>query len=479
MMDSGAPGAPTGGARVLVAPPGGVRARCSGRWLLLVKMAIVGSLYAVLGVYELRVVQRERMFTAHMRSPRDISRVAVPLLDDQPWHRNAVPLEGASHAQHLAWRPHDQELDNQRFIGPVGAREVVARQRLRDNGVNQKNDALKMTALINDDASARGQPWNPVSQKARGDADSDVDSSAAQRQQQQQQQRSPTDPPEFAYDPRSVHRHLIVADVDGYVVPNVVHFVRFYQPHVTFVEMLAIRAALLNVRPDVLYVHCNKAPSGRYWDMIKDAPAVKVKYMPRPKKVFGRALAHVHHSSDVARLSVLRQHGGIYVDNDMLVLRPLDDYRRYEFTVGWRHGESMGNQLLIANKRSMFLRLYMRSYAEYNASRWYYNGGDLPTEKILNRYPWLVHAVPEKFGVTNLCYRIFHGPLDWRAFDALHLLYNHRYYLTPDDPIPEHDENSIRSLDTPFGEMARQILYGFPDALPQADGVNATSKAAS
>lgn len=280
-----------------------------------------------------------------------------------------------------------------------------------------------------------------------------------------------TEKQEYIYNPAYLNLPPLTPDAQGYLVPNIVHFVRFWQPHLTFVEMLAIKAALVNITPDVLYIHSNKGPLGVYWDMIKNATAIRVKYMPRPKKVYGRRISNVHHSSDVARLLVLMKHGGIYIDNDMFVLKPLDKYRKYEFTVGWKQGESMGNQLLISNKNARFLHLYFTSYAEYNGSKWYYNGGELPTYKILRRFPWLVHRVRESFGVTNLCYKIFNGPFNWRAFDAVHLLYNHRYYLTPDDPIEQHDEDSIKTLQTPFGEMARKILYGH-EAVVTPDGAS-------
>ena len=42
------------------------------------------------------------------------------------------------------------------------------------------------------------------------------------------------------------------------------------------------------------------------------------------------------------RLLVLRKYGGIYLDNDILVINNFDKYRKYEFVLGWPDGEWIG-----------------------------------------------------------------------------------------------------------------------------------------
>jgi len=37
--------------------------------------------------------------------------------------------------------------------------------------------------------------------------------------------------------------------------------------------------------------------------------------------------------------------GGIYLDADTLVLRPLNHFRHFEVAVGWPQGEHMGTQV--------------------------------------------------------------------------------------------------------------------------------------
>ncbi|XP_014673096.1 PREDICTED: uncharacterized protein LOC106813474 [Priapulus caudatus] len=248
---------------------------------------------------------------------------------------------------------------------------------------------------------------------------------------------------------------------DDALVPNLVHLVRFGNPVITFVELICIKAALLYIKPKKLYIHCDNAPKGRYWDEISNHSDIEVVYLERPRQVFGIAIDVVQHASDVARLQILMQLGGIYLDNDVFVCRSFDEFRHYTFTVGWPTKDALiGNQILISTKDAPFLLEYYDSYHKFDDSQWYYNAGQVPTDDILRKNPDIAHTVPDEvFGVSvGLIYTIFLQKTDWHKWHALHLLYRHRPYLTKDDPIKEHDPINIKKLDTTFGAMARSVL---------------------
>lgn len=247
----------------------------------------------------------------------------------------------------------------------------------------------------------------------------------------------------------------LVSSVNGFLVPNVAHFIRFNAPNVSFVDMLCIKAALRNIRPDKLYIHCDAAPRGRYWDMVKSD--VIVNHLARPRRAYGRRLSNENQEL-FARLEILKKYGGIFLDNDVLVLKSLDKYRKYEFTLGWPDGEHISTKILISSRTAKFLNVIHKMFSLDDLDRSKIT--DVVTKQVLWEFPELVHAEPTKLGVQNLCYDIFYGPLNWRNYDALNLMYSHRYYLTPEDPIKEHSENNIKNLTTPFGEIARLLYYG-------------------
>ena len=54
---------------------------------------------------------------------------------------------------------------------------------------------------------------------------------------------------------------------------------------------------------------------------------------------------------------MLRKYGGMYLDNDILVINRLDKYRRFEFVLGWPDGEWIGNMMMIGQKDARLVKL--------------------------------------------------------------------------------------------------------------------------
>ena len=53
-------------------------------------------------------------------------------------------------------------------------------------------------------------------------------------------------------------------------------------------------------------------PSGHWWDLTK--PMVKLEFVEPPVEIFGKPITQQAHKSDVIRLQVLLDEGGIYAD---------------------------------------------------------------------------------------------------------------------------------------------------------------------
>jgi len=50
----------------------------------------------------------------------------------------------------------------------------------------------------------------------------------------------------------------------------------------------------------------------------------------------------VQHQSDVARMQILLEVGGIYLDTDSIVLKNLDQFRDFDITLGHEHVQTVG-----------------------------------------------------------------------------------------------------------------------------------------
>lgn len=248
------------------------------------------------------------------------------------------------------------------------------------------------------------------------------------------------------------------------LVPNIVHFVLLKEntTELDFISATCILAAFLNQNPQKVVLHTNAQHfHGKYWNITSTILGSKLhkSSVSRPTHVFGSPLSSIFHASDVIRIKVLQEEGGIFLDLDTFLVRPLDEFFKYDVTLGWPKDQNIGTQIILAKPQAKFINLWLQSYKDYRASMWYYNAGEAPTQVILKKNPSLVHRVTEAFGVQGLSrelYQLEHWD-QWKEYFAIHLLARHRDYLVPDDPIVEFNEVNIQNYSKTFGQLARSI----------------------
>ena len=169
--------------------------------------------------------------------------------------------------------------------------------------------------------------------------------------------------------------------VDYYIVPNIIHLIRFNQTEFSFSDYICLQAAYRHHHPDYFYIHTDTPDGqfdGNYWHLIqKDKELysrIFILHLEVPKEIFGRPLFVEEwgfwHGSDIARLQILMKHGGIYLDNDVFVIQSLDKYRKFEATVNWDEGLLLGNQIIIANRNARILPQWFDTYRHYRSELW-------------------------------------------------------------------------------------------------------------
>ena len=109
---------------------------------------------------------------------------------------------------------------------------------------------------------------------------------------------------------------------DQFLVPNIVHYIRFNKTEFSFVDYICIRSAYLHHRPDFIYFHTNVGNfTGRYWDRMANELELYeririLRDVELPMEIFGQELSkdwRLFHGSDIARIRLLMKHGGIYL----------------------------------------------------------------------------------------------------------------------------------------------------------------------
>jgi hypothetical protein len=88
----------------------------------------------------------------------------------------------------------------------------------------------------------------------------------------------------------------------------------------------------------------------------------------------------------------------------------------------------------------------------------------MPANFPQNKHPELIHRVITEFGTsTHLSYYLYiQNWENWKEYDTIHLLTNHRSYMYKENyqQYPEFNESMIIHYNFTFGEMARKSYFG-------------------
>jgi len=243
------------------------------------------------------------------------------------------------------------------------------------------------------------------------------------------------------------------------IVPNIVHFIQFDMKTLNFVTFICLLSAWYNHKPSKIYLHTNLKQvlaDSFYIDVLKNVTgeALEIHELKKPTHVFGQRLSSTHHSSDIARIQILMKYGGIYLDEDVYVVKNLNRFRHFECSIGWPETQNIGSQVILAHKDARFLKLWLQLYREYRPTMWYYNAGEAPTQQILTGLPHLVHRVKTAFGVENLTEEIYSKfwP-EWINRHTIHLLANHQYIHNT-----SLDQYNYRFCNCTFAVLANQMI---------------------
>jgi hypothetical protein len=89
-----------------------------------------------------------------------------------------------------------------------------------------------------------------------------------------------------------------VFGADRFIVPNIIHFIRFNQTEYSLIDYVVIKAAMRNQRPDYFYIHTDvPGPgnfTGRYWNLIKEDyelwSRIQLLHLKAPTEIFGQQI---------------------------------------------------------------------------------------------------------------------------------------------------------------------------------------------
>jgi hypothetical protein len=212
--------------------------------------------------------------------------------------------------------------------------------------------------------------------------------------------------------------------------PNIIHFIWLTGPksrEFSYINYLAVRAAGLRQNPERIIIWTNDPPRGNIW-WDKASFYCEIRPVNAPDFINGTPINYVQYQSDVLRLEILIAHGGVFMDSDMLLLRPIDDLMGEPLTLFEESPNSIANGLIFSDPNSGFLRHWYDALPTAMRSPiWAYHAVVLPVE-LSRKYPDLVRVMDQTYFF----------PLDLK-----------RNYLLEEDP--RQIEESIQRIGGAYG----------------------------
>ncbi|KAK7923454.1 hypothetical protein PG985_007525 [Apiospora marii] len=221
------------------------------------------------------------------------------------------------------------------------------------------------------------------------------------------------------------------------IIPPIVHFVHLKQDpdsalHFSFEAFLALYAAAHHVQPTAIYIHhdfsdadiAHAAQHGSSWTRKTLGGAafpslLRLNRVTAPTEANGHPILRVEHKSDFVRLEQLQEHGGVYLDWDVVTLRPLAPLRAAGFraVVGRQFDAFINNGILLAVPQSAVVRVLARE-----ARRVFDGGWITHSVNLLTRVAGRLAACPGE--VLIMDDRAF-SPFSWEQDSVDRLLGRH------------------------------------------------------
>lgn len=136
----------------------------------------------------------------------------------------------------------------------------------------------------------------------------------------------------------------------------------------SFIHHLAVKSAWDCNQPAQILLYYKHEPHGEWWERSKSYLTL-VPVEP-PTEIFDRPLRHFAHQADVLRLEILMREGGIYLDMDVICLKPFSPLLKHTFVSGRQDDRGLCNAVILAAQGASFLRVWHESYKCFRSSGW-------------------------------------------------------------------------------------------------------------
>lgn len=156
-------------------------------------------------------------------------------------------------------------------------------------------------------------------------------------------------------------------------IPRIVHYAFGMAPDFggkpwSLVHHICLLSVVRHIRPKTIILHYAHEPTGLWWELSK--PYLTLHRIEAPQEIFGNKLCHVAHQAGIVRLQVLLEHGGIYLDADVLVQKSFDELLKYSTVMGIEGRDQiygMADAVILAEPNAIFINRWYDTYRSFRS----------------------------------------------------------------------------------------------------------------
>jgi FkbM family methyltransferase len=207
-------------------------------------------------------------------------------------------------------------------------------------------------------------------------------------------------------------------------IPKIIHLLYFGETEFYNFHHRCIHSMIQYMPEYEIRIYNTREPPAEnvYWQDIRNHPRVRIHKMDAPQFYDGFELKHFQYKADVTRLELLYEHGGIYLDIDMLIVRPFHEVfaSGHSFYISEERQGASGrgsgpliNAFLAAKPKNEFIKLWLNEFKSgLRLGIWAHHIRD-SNKQLLESRPHYIH----KYRIRVLDWKLF-MPLHWQDTEA-------------------------------------------------------------
>jgi predicted O-methyltransferase YrrM/mannosyltransferase OCH1-like enzyme len=150
-------------------------------------------------------------------------------------------------------------------------------------------------------------------------------------------------------------------------IPKIIHLLFFGETEFRPYHYKCIKSMIDNMPNHKIVIYNNIEPTGNvYWDKIKSFSVVTIEKLAPPTSFDGFNLKHFQYKADVVRIEKLYEHGGIYLDIDMLIFKNFEGIfsSKHDFYISKENADGKGliNAFIASKPKNEFLKLWLDTF---------------------------------------------------------------------------------------------------------------------